>query len=659
MVYWRKTLRIFSFLILFFLLLAGNAEGQNFMPLRNVTGVSLNPNSVLRIALVGRPSDLNPLTAGQNCASCRQIIDLEYNFGLPVFQNGSSYSNGGIFDWISSRQNSSIWDVNIRPGAIWSDGAPVTSADVNFTFTIALSSPNNSVNNFLDLSTKVKSILTLNSSETEFVLNGSETDFGSVISNQFYFPIVPAHIWQQNSSFLGSNNFGQDVTDGPFFHLTYNGGSNLILRANPESWIKPSIGEINVTFVSSENDSAQMLESNQTDLGKVDPTSAPNFASSPFSLDVEPQRSILFAEYNISSPLFNNTAFRQAVAYGINTSAIVQNIYHGYATPGYLAEGGIPPTATAWHNVNLTKYPYNVTLAQSLLEEADYTFSANHTLLFSNGSSVSIGVFTDTDSQSDSAAATSTMGYLKALGIQTWITYEPATTLADQYASGNQSVRNGLIIISSNVPVFGFGTTNLMPGSRVYFPWAGLIPENEQSTWLEPPFEQSTFKNLENLAINYSGLFPQIKDQIYAQAVQQIDLLNSKWLPVIVLAYPDALWAYRTDRQLSGFPQSQSIIGIDMGGLRLDPDTLSQITCGGQICTASNISSVTIPTYIQTTTVSHATTTNSPTSSASANTGNTSQTTGPSTSPANEINTYEIITIVSCHRSNCSGNSFE
>ena len=59
---------------------------------------------------------------------------LEYAFGMPVQPNGAPYQQAGLFDWMTSNSNASIWYFNIRPDAKWSDGVPITSADVNFTF---------------------------------------------------------------------------------------------------------------------------------------------------------------------------------------------------------------------------------------------------------------------------------------------------------------------------------------------------------------------------------------------------------------------------------------------------------------------------------------------------------------------------------------------
>ena len=53
---------------------------------------------------------------------------------MPVQPNGALYPQAGLFDWMTSNSNATIWYFNIGPDAKWSDGKAITSADVNFTF---------------------------------------------------------------------------------------------------------------------------------------------------------------------------------------------------------------------------------------------------------------------------------------------------------------------------------------------------------------------------------------------------------------------------------------------------------------------------------------------------------------------------------------------
>ncbi len=149
---------------------------------------------------------------------------------------------------MTSNSNATIWYFNIGPDAKWSDGKAITSADVNFTFGLTSGYIMGTSADFLGLEPTWFGSMNSTDSETEFVLNASEPDFGPLLAAQSYYAIVPEHVWS-GTNFTNSPNFGQDVTSGPFYHLAYNGGNDLILKANPYYWNSPGISEIDITFV--------------------------------------------------------------------------------------------------------------------------------------------------------------------------------------------------------------------------------------------------------------------------------------------------------------------------------------------------------------------------------------------------------------------------
>ena len=149
-----------------------------------------------------------------------------------------------------------------------------------------------------------------------------------------------------------------------------------------------------------------------------------------YGLNVEPDRGIAYLEYNVSESPFSNTAFRQAMALAMNTSGIVQNVYKGYATPGSLGRGAIPPSSTEWHNTNTVQYQYNLTAAKNLLTGQGYTWDNSGALHYPNGTAVSFTIYTDNDVITDYETAQQVSIYLNALGMQTHVTAESLATIS-------------------------------------------------------------------------------------------------------------------------------------------------------------------------------------------------------------------------------------
>ncbi len=603
-----KSLRL---LIVLFVILILSVPILPFTPSPRVSHAS-GSSGVMRMTLVGKPESFNQLTAAPGCISCWRLMELEYAFGLPVKPDGSNYPQGGIFDWIKSNANATVWDFNIRPGAKWSDGMSITSTDINFTFGFSSGYIFGTPADFIGLSTNVVKTQIINSSETEFTLNVTEPNFGQSLAAQFYFTPVPAHVWQ-GTNYTASPNFAQDVTSGPFYHLNYDGGTNLILKANPNYWNGPGLSEIDVNFVTQSSQGAQSLIGNQTDLAQVDPDFVSVFAgSSHFGVNVEPDRGILYLEYNITESPFNNTYFRQAMAYAINTSGIVQTIYKGYATPGVIGEGTIPPSASTWHNPNSVQYAYDVAKAKNLLTSNGYTYDSSNILHYPNGTAVTFKIYVDTDVVTDQLTAYQVANYLSAIGMQVQVIPESLSTIAGAYTDNVGDIRSQLVISSNTSPIFGLGFLDIEPGFNIYFPWFVTQPH-----WILPISAEDNF-NGNTTIVSTSTNSTQVQ-----QAVKNIDLLNSQNLPIVVLGYPDTIWVYRTDH-LTSFPAANSPTGFDMGAISLDPTTFSQIQYAPTI-------GATTTTTTTTTSPSSSSTSISSTSTTTAITTTTSSTTSTQT----------------------------
>jgi ABC-type transport system substrate-binding protein len=577
------------------------------------TSAAAPSNSVLTMTLIGSPDSLNPLTAPSDCRTCWQIISLEYAYGLSELPNGSSNLGASLFDTITISPNATVWNFNIRPNATWSDKIPINSTDVVFTF--------DEVNNsgiyqsaMAGLFSNVKSVQTLNDTDTQFVLKTSDSTFGYLLFSQYFFPILPEHVWSANTtSFFSSDYFGQDVTSGPFYHAEYNGGGSLMLDANRYYWGAHGPSQIEIFFVTDSSQAAYSVKSFQSDLAEIDPPQVSEFSNNAsFSVVAEPDRAMTYMEYNVSQVPFNNPAFREALAYLVNTSAISQTLYEGYATPGYLGRGMIPPSEATWHNSSTLQYSYSVSTANQTLHNANFSFS-NNKWYTPNGTPISITIFTDSNNTNDNATAEMVAQDLAKLDFNASVVIYPTNELTAAYETGVGGVSLGIVIETATNPVFGLGFLDVQPAYDTYYPWNVAEP-----AWITPQQYNSQYESLLSIADgSTSGSNVQ-------SAIQLMDGLNSQYLPIIVLNYPDTVWVYG-NFQATGFAFSNSASSIDMGYNFLNPAAFSALTCSGN-CTTITITSLSIPTRLPTST---ATTTNS------ISTSNTTATSTPGSTVSN------------------------
>ncbi|KAB1192319.1 ABC transporter substrate-binding protein [Haloferax sp. MBLA0076] len=163
------------------------------------------------------------------------------------------------------------------------------------------------------------------------------------------------------------------VGTGPFQLENLDDANELIrLSANPDYWGDgPNVDEVVFVTIGQNSTRAQSLASGELDI--IDGLGAQSSIQVENASNAELVRTeginIGYMAFNMASrEEFRDKRVRQAVSYAINTEAIVNEIYSGFATQ---ASQPLPPNVLG-HNSDLDPYPYDPEQAQSLLEEAGY-----------------------------------------------------------------------------------------------------------------------------------------------------------------------------------------------------------------------------------------------------------------------------------------------
>jgi len=172
--------------------------------------------------------------------------------------------------------------------------------------------------------------------------------------------------------------YGTDLSNtavgtGPFQLENLDDGNERIrLSAYDDYWGEgPSVDEAIFVTIGQNSTRAQSLASGELDivdgLGAQASQQVDNASNA--SLERAEGINIGYMAFNIASvEPFQDRRVRQAVSYAIDTEAIVNEIYAGFATQ---ASQPLPPNVLG-HNEDLEPYPYDPEQAQSLLEEAGY-----------------------------------------------------------------------------------------------------------------------------------------------------------------------------------------------------------------------------------------------------------------------------------------------
>jgi len=287
----------------------------------------------------------------------------------------------------------------IRPGVKWSDGSPLTAADVAYTFNMIKKYP------AMDL-TGVWSVL---SSVTQSGSDQVTFNFSTVAVPYFYYiadqtPIVPQAIW---SKIANPANYPDThpVGSGPYTMSSCT-PQNIVYTANKSYWQPglPKVQKLEYPAFTSNNTANQDLANGQAQWGSQYIPSIQAFYTSKspaYHYWFPPTVNVTLIP-NLTDPLLSNVKVRQAMSYAINRSQVSTIGESGYEPPANQTGVVTPTFASAENSSALTAYgnSYDQTKAKALLAAAGFHMGSNGVMVNGAGQQLSftvlnIGDFSD------------------------------------------------------------------------------------------------------------------------------------------------------------------------------------------------------------------------------------------------------------------------
>ncbi len=341
----------------------------------------------------------------------------------------------------------------LREGLRWSDGEPLTAADVDFTFNRIIFDeriPTSSRDvKRIGESGALPQVRALDERRIEFVLPEPFAPF----LIQAGSPILPQHILEPTVEQLDSQGnplflqtWGIDtpvealVGAGPYLLQEYTPGQRLVYRPNPYYWKGegiPRIERMILRIVDSEDTALLQFRSRETDVFSVrgrdfqllkreeerdqftiydlGQTLNNNFFAFNLSQARNPQTGRPFVD-PVKSRWFNDLSFRKAVAHAMNRQSYVDSVLQGLgeiqhsvlspANPFYLSpEDGLPT------------YDYNPEKARQLLLQAGYTYDNESNLRDPEGNRVRFNLITNAGNNQREATGSLIKADLERIGI--------------------------------------------------------------------------------------------------------------------------------------------------------------------------------------------------------------------------------------------------
>lgn len=287
--------------------------------------------TTLRIGAATRPDSLNPLVADNRLG--RAITSILYDEILPVDLDEQPLP-GLVRKWTRSNDGR-LWLLDLRAGARWSDGVPVTARDVVHTLKRIQDDPRSRFAPWLEGVARIDRFGRLRV--------GIRLDKPARTPPALPIPVLPRHIWESvqredvadfaNEPPIGSGAFTTNATTG----------DTLVLQARKKHWRDVGVVDtVELSFFDSQAGMAAALEASEIDVADdVESALLPRLSSAP-DIDVRAIPATAFVSLGINtgssagngSVALRQARVRRAIAQALDRDAIRKAVLGSYGETG-------------------------------------------------------------------------------------------------------------------------------------------------------------------------------------------------------------------------------------------------------------------------------------------------------------------------------------
>lgn len=304
------------------------------------------------------------------------------------------------------------WTFTIRDDVKFTDGEPLTAQDVAFTYeTVKTASTSE-----MDLS-MLDSVIAVDDKTVEMHLN---KPFNAFLYSAAVIGIVPEHAYDDN---YGENPIGS----GRYVLSSWEKGQQIVLEANPDYYGEaPKMKKLIVVFME-EDASLAAAKAGEVDLAYTSATYSDQEIDGYSLLDVKTvdSRGISIPTgksgetlqdgddvYQVGNDITSDVAIRQAMNYGVDRQAMIDNVLNGYGTIAYTAGDGMP-----WSSPDM-KVDYDKDKATQILSDAGWVDSDGDGVVDKDGVNAEIDLYYMSTDSVRQQMANEFSNQMKDIGLQ-------------------------------------------------------------------------------------------------------------------------------------------------------------------------------------------------------------------------------------------------
>jgi len=266
------------------------------------------------------------------------------------------------------------WTVDLRHDLRFSDGVPLTSKDVVFTWQAALDPATGYP--YRGQFFYIKKVTAEGPYRVRFDLSSRNALF---VLGALNVPILPEHILGRiPHARIRATDFGErPVGSGPYVLESWKHDENLTFVPNPH-WFggTPTVKRMIFQIVLNDQARTDAMEQGVADVDDAIPPSAYQILQADdksgranvLLLHI-PDLYTIFIQINFHRPGLGDLAVRRAMMYGWDRKAMVDGYFRG---DEQLATSITPAGLRRWYDPNVMQYPYDPARANALLDAAGY-----------------------------------------------------------------------------------------------------------------------------------------------------------------------------------------------------------------------------------------------------------------------------------------------
>ena len=497
------------------------------------SGSESESQSILRVGWGQDPQTLNPFVGLDE--EDYTIWALTWDLLLGFNPEDLSPEGGLTEDYEISDDRKTI-TYHLDPDRKWSDGEPITSADVKYS----LETLGEEGDLFAGYTSNVTSIET---PDDETVVIETKVPDARMVGGLFVY-ILPEHIWGEESVDDLATSFQPEIPmvgSGPYVVTEFERGRILRMEPNPE-WTGDELPYDELQFIKYGTEDAveRALQLGEIDVDlEVQPTTFERLGEQP---EIETHRGAspsytelafnLCSEENCPDAEFNpavqDQTVRQAIAHSLDLERINEISSSGTSFPG---TGILPQFYQAYWEEPDPSYPYDPNLANQMLDDAGWEQSGDGPRT-KDGQELSFDLYVRSESQSDIQAARLVAEMAAEIGVEfnvQVVSVGKLTELTVQKVDGAPAP-------AFDTFIWGWGG-DPDPSFLLSLFTTDEIGASSDSFYSNPEYDR--------LFVEQAGEFD---TEARKELIQQMVTITQEDLPYIVLTEDPNLQGWRSDR---------------------------------------------------------------------------------------------------------------